>query len=264
MGNIINVMVSSAKSDFLSKFAMVSPQLRLLVIMLTNLFSMYFFFLLASYVGNPDVSPEYVIIGNVVQSVATSTLYSTSNVSRTEKHTGTLEPILSSPAKLFHVFLGKSAFGITTGFVSVIVSLSYAAFIFGVDFGSASLVAIAVISVLTCLSLAGMGLAIGGIGIYLRTASILASFFGYIGLLLCGVNFPISYLPDWLQIFSYGMPLTYAVEATRMAVDGATLSMMVDPLMIMTLLGGLYLIMAWFMFRFFENISRKNGKTDSF
>ncbi|HKM13980.1 MAG TPA: ABC transporter permease [Candidatus Methanomethylophilaceae archaeon] len=264
MGNIINVMVSSAKSDFLSKFAMVSPQLRLLVIMLTNLFSMYFFFLLASYVGNPDVSPEYVIIGNVVQSVATSTLYSTSNVSRTEKHTGTLEPILSSPAKLFHVFLGKSAFGITAGFVSVIVSLSYAAFIFGVDFGSASLVAIAVISVLTCLSLAGMGLAIGGIGIYLRTASILASFFGYIGLLLCGVNFPISYLPDWLQIFSYGMPLTYAVEATRMAVDGATLSMMVDPLMIMTLLGGLYLIMAWFMFRFFENISRKNGKTDSF
>ncbi|HKM13810.1 MAG TPA: ABC transporter permease [Candidatus Methanomethylophilaceae archaeon] len=263
MGNMINVMVSSAKSDFLSKFAMVSPQLRLLVIMLTNLFSMAFFFLLASYVGNPDAA-EYVIIGNVVQSVATSTLYSTSNVSRTEKHTGTLEPILSSPAKLFHVFLGKSAFGITTGFVSVIVSLSYAAFIFGVDFGSASLVSIAVISVLTCLSLAGMGLAIGGIGIYLRTASILASFFGYIGLLLCGVNFPISYLPEWLQIFSYGMPLTYAVEATRMAVDGATLSMMVDPLMIMTLLGGLYLIMAWFMFRFFENISRRNGKTDSF
>lgn len=264
MGNIINVMVSSAKSDFISKFAMVSPQLRLLVIMLTNLFSMAFFFLLAFYVKNPDVSTEYVIIGNVVQSVATSTLYSTSNVSRTEKHTGTLEPILSSPAKLFHVFLGKSAFGITTGFVSVIVSLSFAAFIFGVDFGSASLVSIAVISVLTCLSLAGMGLAIGGIGIYLRTASILASFFGYIGLLLCGVNFPISYLPEWLQIFSYGMPLTYAVEATRMAMGGATLSTIIDPLMIMTILGGFYLIMSWFMFRFFENISRRNGKTDSF
>ncbi len=200
----------------------------------------------------------------MVQSVATSTLYSTSNVSRTEKHTGTLEPILSSPAKLFHVFLGKSAFGITTGFVSVIVSLSFAAFIFGVDFGSASLVSIAVISVLTCLSLAGMGLAIGGIGIYLRTASILASFFGYIGLLLCGVNFPISYLPEWLQIFSYGMPLTYAVEATRMAMGGATLSTIIDPLMIMTILGGFYLIMSWFMFRFFENISRRNGKTDSF
>ncbi len=264
MGNIINIMVSSAKNDFLSKFAIVHPLTRLLVIMLTNLFSMYFFFLLAGYVGNPDVTPEYVIIGNVVQSVATSTLYSTSNISRTEKHTGTLEPILSSPAKLFHVFLGKSAFGITMGFVSVIVSLTYAVLLFGVDFGSANLGAIAVVTVLTCLSLAGMGLAIGGIGIYLRTASILASFFGYIGLLICGVNFPITYLPSWLQIFSYGMPLTYAVEATRMAVGGATLSMMANPLMIMVSLGALYLVISWFMFRFFENISRKNGKTDSF
>lgn len=264
MGNVINIMASSAKNDFLSKFAIVSPLIRLLVIMLTNLFSMYFFFLLASYVGNIDVTPEYVIIGNVVQSVATSTLYSTSNISSTEKHTGTLEPILYSPAKLFHIFLGKSTFGITTGFVSVVISLIYAVFIFGVDFGSANLGAIAVISVLTCLSLAGMGLAIGSIGIYLRTASILASFFGYIGLLICGVNFPISYLPDWLQIFSYGMPLTYAVEAIRMAIDGATISMMVNPLMIMAVLGTLYLVISWFMFRFFEKISRRNGKTDSF
>lgn len=264
MGNVINIMASSAKNDFLSKFAIVSPLIRLLVIMLTNLFSMYFFFLLASYVGNIDVTPEYVIIGNVVQSVATSTLYSTSNISSTEKHTGTLEPILYSPAKLFHIFLGKSSFGITTGFVSVVISLIYAVFIFGVDFGSANLGAIAVISVLTCLSLAGMGLAIGSIGIYLRTASILASFFGYIGLLICGVNFPISYLPDWLQIFSYGMPLTYAVEAIRMAIGGATISMMANPLMIMAVLGTLYLVISWFMFRFFEKISRRNGKTDSF
>lgn len=264
MSNMTNIIVSSAKTDFLSKFAIVHPLIRLLVIMLTNLFSMYFFFLLASYVGNPDVSPEYVIIGNVVQSVATSTLYSTSNISNTEKHTGTLEPIMSSPAKIFHVFLGKSVFGITTGFVSVIVSLSYAAFIFGVDFGSANLIAIAIISVLTCLSLAGMGLAIGSIGIYLRTSSILASLFGYIGLLICGVNFPISYLPGWLQIFSYGMPLTYAVKATRMAVEGATIFMILDLLMIMVVLGTLYLAISWFVFKFFERISRRQGKTDSF
>lgn len=264
MSSPVSIMVSSAKADFRSRFAVVSPLLRLTIIMLTNLFSMYFFFLLASYVGNPDVTPEYVIIGNMIQSIATSTLYSTSNISNMEKHTGTLEPILAAPSKLIYVFFGKSVFGIMAGIVSVTVSISFASFIFGVDFGSANLLAIAIIGLLTCLSLAGMGLAIGSFGLYLRTSSILASLFSYIGLLICGVNFPVSYLPGWLQIFSYAMPLTYAVDATRMAVGGAALSAIYLPLAIMITLGIVYLVISWFVFSLFEKISRKTGKTGSF
>lgn len=264
MRNAVNIMLSSAKSDFISKFALVHPLIRLAVIMLTNLFSMYFFFLLASYVGNPDVGPEFVIIGNAVQSMATSTLYSAANISGTEKHTGTLGPILSSPSRMFHIFFGKSAFSITGGVISVTVSMLYAVFIFGVDFGSANLVGVAIVSLLTCFSLMGMGLAVGSVGIYLRTAAILASLFGYIGLLICGVNFPVSYLPEWLQVFSYAMPLTYGVEATRMAVEGASISSMGGPLAIMVLLGSVYLMISWFLFGAFERISRKKGATDVF
>lgn len=264
MGNAVNIMVSSAKSDFISKFALVHPLIRLAVIMLTNLFSMYFFFLLASYIGNPDVSIEFVVIGNAVQSIATSTLYSAANISGTEKHTGTLGSILSSPSKMLYVFFGKSAFGIVGGIVSVTVSMSYAVFIFGVDFGSANIAGVAIVSLLTCFSLVGMGLAIGSVGIYLRTAAILASLFGYIGLLLCGVNFPIEYLPDWLQVFSYAMPLTYGVEAVRMAVGGASIFAMAEPLTIMVLLGAIYLVISWFLFSAFERISRRKGTTDAF
>ena len=150
------------------------------------------------------------------------------------------------------------------GVVSVTVSVSFAAFIFGVDFSSANFLAVAVICLLTCISLAGMGLAIGSFGLYLRTSAILANLFGYIGLLICGINFPISYLPGWLQIFSYVMPLTYAVEATRMAVGGAVMSAMAQPLIIMVSLGIVYLIISWFVFGLFEKISRKSGKTGSF
>lgn len=264
MSSPLTIMASAAKIDFRSKFAVVSPLLRLVVIMLTNLFSMYFFFLLAFYIGKGDVTPEYVIIGNMIQSIATSTLYSTSNISSMEKHTGTLEPMLTAPSRVFYVFFGKSAFGIVNGIVSVSVSISFAVFLFGVDFSSANLLAIALIGLLTCFSLAGMGLAIGSFGLYLRTSSILASLFSYIGLLICGVNFPVSYLPEWLQIFSHAMPLTYAVEATRMAVDGALLSAISQPLIIMVGLGILYLTISWFVFGLFEKISRKTGKTGSF
>ena len=264
MSSPVAIMTSAAKADFRSKFVEVKRLIRLIVIMLTNLFSMYFFFLLASYVGKGDVTPEYVIIGNMIQSIATSTLYSTSNISSMEKHTGTLDSMLTAPSRLFYVFFGKSAFGIVNGIVSVSVSMSFAVFIFGVDFGSANLVAIAVIGLLTCLSLAGMGLAIGSFGLYLRTSAIIASLFSYIGLLICGVNFPVSYLPGWLQIFSHAMPLTYAVEATRMAVGGAALSAISQPLTIMVALGAVYLVISWFVFGMFEKISRKTGKTSAF
>ncbi len=264
MSGPLTIMASAAKVDFRSKFAVVSPLMRLGVIMLTNLFSMYFFFLLASYVGKSDVTPDYVIIGNMIQSIATSTLYSTSNISNMEKHTGTLEPLLTAPSRMFYTFFGKSLFGIVNGIVSVTVSISFAVFIFGVDFSSANVSAIVVIGLLTCLSLAGMGLAVGSVGLYLRTSAIIASLFSYIGLLLCGVNFPVSYLPGWLQVFSGAMPLTYAVDATRMAVGGATLSAIAQPLMIMMMLGAIYLVFSWFVFGLFEKISRKTGKSGSF
>ncbi|MGI6471496.1 MAG: ABC transporter permease [Candidatus Methanomethylophilaceae archaeon] len=264
MSGPLTIVASAAKMDFRSKFAVVGPLMRLAVIMLTNLFSMYFFFLLASYIGKSDVTPDYVIIGNMIQSIATSTLYSTSNISNMEKHTGTLEPLLTAPSRMFYTFFGKSIFGILNGIVSVTVSISFAAFVFGVDFSSANLSVIAVIGLLTCLSLTGMGMAVGSVGLYLRTSSIIASLFSYIGLLVCGVNFPVSYLPGWLQIFSYAMPLTYAVDATRMAVGGATLSAVSQPLMIMIVLGLVYLIISWFIFNLFEKISRKTGKIGSF
>ncbi len=264
MGGTVRLVATSVRNDFISKLTLTGPWIRLAVIMCTNLFSMYFFFVLASYVGNPEVSPEYVIIGNMIQSIAISSLYSSAGVSGTEKHTGTLEPIMSSPAKLFYVFLGKSIFPILMGFVSVGISMCYAAFIFGVDFGSANLGLMALICVLTCFSLSGMGLALASFGIYLRSSAIIANVFGYIGLLLCGVNFPVSYLPGWLQAFSYAMPLTYSVDAARSAMEGVSLDSVLFPLGMAALLGIVYLGIAWIMFSYFERRSRIDGKTGIF
>jgi ABC-2 type transport system permease protein len=264
MGGTARLVATSMRNDFISKLTLTGPWIRLAVIMCTNLFSMYFFFVLASYIGNPDISPQYVIIGNMIQSIAVSALYSTANVSGTEKHTGTLESIMSSPAKLFYVFLGKSAFPIMTGFISVGVSIFYAAFLFGVDFDSVNPWLMILICIVTCFSLSGMGLALGSLGVYLRTSIILANVFGYIGLLLCGVNFPISYLPGYLRIFSYAMPLTYSVDAARSAMAGASFASVISPLGTAALLGIIYLGIAWVMFSYFEKRARRDGKTGIF
>lgn len=262
--NGTQILKASAKNSFVTRFTSMHPILWILQIMITSFFTMYFFVILAEYVGNPEVTVTYVVIGNAVQSVAATTLYSVAEVPGVEKHTGTLEGLVCSPASLFNIFLGMSAFSIFTGVVAMLMSLGYAAFIFGISFAACNFLSVAVILILTCLSLTGMGMMIGSVGIRLRTASIIANIVAYIGLLISGVNFPVSYLPEWVQAISYCMPLTYAVDATREAVNGAGIGMLSEQLGMMILLGAIFIIIAWFSFRFFEKRSRISGKIDSF
>lgn len=260
----IHIMKAAAKNSLITKFTVVPPAIWIIQILVTSFFTMFFFALLADYIGNPEVTVTYVVIGNAVQSIAATTLYSVAEIPGIEKHTGTLGSLVQSPSPLFTIFLGMSVINIITGMIAMSVSLCFAAFVFGVSFASCNFVSVIIIMILTCLSLAGMGMMIGSIGIHLRTSAIIANVVAYIGLLLCGVNFPMSYLPDWVQSVAHLLPLTYAVEATRDAVNGSSLADIGMPLLIMVVLGAIFLIFAWYSFGYFEEKARTKGTIDSF
>jgi len=263
-GNLIQVLGACAKNSFITRLTVIPPLYWAIQILFTSFFSMFFFVLLADFIGNPEVTVAFVVIGNAVQSVAATTLYSVAEIPGVEKHVGTIGTLTNTPSSLFTVFFGMSAFSIFMGMISMLVSLGYAAFIFDVSFANCNFLSIGIIMIITCLSLTGLGMLIGGVGIHLRTSSIIANVVAYLGLLISGVNFPISYLPEWVQTFSHLMPLTYAVEATRSAMDGASLTEILPSLGYMVLLGTVFIIVAWYAFRFFERRSRISGTMDSF
>ena len=260
----IRTLGAAAKNSFISRLTVIPPLYRAAQILFTSFFTMYFFVLLAEFIGNPEVTVTYVVIGNAVQSVAATTLYSVAEIPNVEKHTGTIESLTHSPSSLFVIFLGMSSFSIVTGMASMLVSLGYAAFVFGVSFAACNFLSVAVVMIFTCFSLTGVGMLIGGVGIHLRTSAIAANIVAYIGLLISGVNFPVSYLPGWVQVISDFFPLTYAVEATRDAVNGASISGILEPLGIMVALGSVFLVLSWYGLKFFEKKSRIAGKMDSF
>ena len=263
MGNI-DIVISSAVTYTRNKFQMVPLWLWLLQIVCTSFFSMFFFVILADYVSNPEVTVRYVVIGNVVQSMAATTLYSVSDLPGTEKHVGTLSPLMQTPANLFCVFLGMSILNIVAGLISSTLSLGYAQFVFGIDLTMANFLSVVVIVLLTVFSLTGFGMMIGSVGLRLRTSSIIANIVSYIGLLICGVNFPLSYLPEWVQAVASALPLTYGVEAMRGAVDGANILDIGGGLLTMTILGLVYFIISLVMFRMFEKLARNNGSYEMF
>jgi len=260
----LQVLSSSFRNSVVTKFTVTPVWLWLLNMMVVSFFTMFFFAALADYVSNPDVSVEYVVIGNAVQSVAVTTVYSVATVPGIQKHVGTLSSVASTPASLFTVFLGMGIINIIGGFAAAAVSMTYASLLFGVSFASGNILSVASVMVLACLSLTGVGMMIGSIGLYLRTSEIIASVVAYIGLLLCGVNFPVSYLPEWLQVLAYCNPMTYAVEATRGAVAGAALADLWEPLAAMMSLGVLFFVVSWFAFRLFERLAARRGTMESF
>jgi ABC-2 type transport system permease protein len=260
----LRVIRSAARTAVISSFTVLPPWLWLLQIFSVSLFSMAFFAFVAAFADNPEISVAYIALGNALQSLAFSTVYSVTNLSGIEKHMGTLQVVLASPTRIFKVFLGKSLFQIVTGIITVIVSLSYAVFIFGVDFSQVNLLSLSLIVIMTTLAMLGFGLMISSLGLYFRSNVIMGSLFMYMSLIFSGVNFPVSYLPEFLQPISYLLPMTYGVSGLREAAQGATVLQILPSLGAMALLGSFMAFIGFLLFKRLEKMSLERGTLDLF
>jgi len=155
-------------------------------------------------------------------------------------------------------------FQIANGIATVAIAFCYAAFVFNVDFSNANLPGLAVVILITTFAMTGFGLMLSSLGLFLRTSMIIANVFLFLGILVCGVNFPVSYLPEYVRPISYAIPMTYGTEAARMAVSGSSLVDMSGLLGLEALVGFAVMIVGYLMFRWFERIARSRGTLDRF
>jgi ABC-2 type transport system permease protein len=227
------------------------------------LFQIAFFVYLARFI-NPQVSVTYVAVGNALQVSAFASIFAVCNLTSEEKWQGTLIPIIATPASRFPLFIGRAMVQVLNSVATVAVGIFYAMYLFSVDMSQANLPALALVIVMTSLTMTGFGLMLASVGLYLRTAMIIANIFLFIGLLLCGVNFPVTDLPAWLQPFSYTIPMTYGTTAARAAVNGQT-TLQITPILLQQLLvGGASIVLGYLLFVGFEELSRRRGTLEEY
>jgi len=169
-----------------------------------------------------------------------------------------------TPANRLALFIGRAWFQVLLSALIASAGLVYAATIFGVSFAAADFGGIAVAVLLTSVAMIGFGLLISAVGLYLRTALIVANIFLFVTLLLSGVNFPVSELPAWLQPVSWAIPLTYGTQAVRMAISGSSLSALLPTLGWEALDGLLVMVAGYLLFTGFENLSRRTGRFEEY
>jgi ABC-2 type transport system permease protein len=233
-------------------------------IVITPIAQIGFFAFLSIYLKYPSPVTQFIVIGNALQSMSFSAVFAVANITSQDKWQGTLPSTMVTPANRVALFVGRAWFQVLLSALIAAAGLVYAGAIFGVSFAQADFVGIAVVVMLTSVAMISFGLLISAVGLYMRTALIVANVFLFVTLLLSGVNFPVSALPAWLQPVSWAIPLTYGTEAVRMAISGASLQALAPLIGWEALDGFLVLVAGFALFSGFESLSRKTGRFEEY
>ena len=192
-------------------------------IFVVPLTQMVFFAFVVQLGGGGASQIAFTAVGNAVATITYSSVFSVCQTTDSEKEQGTMEHLLVTPTNRLALYFGRGLIPILISLATVAVGLAYAAAFFRVSIPYASLPTLIVSVVLTAFAMVGFGLLLGGVALYLRTSIILGNIFLFIGLLLSGINFPLSSLPLPLQWAGDALPLTWGVAAIRAALSGESI-----------------------------------------
>jgi ABC-2 type transport system permease protein len=233
-------------------------------IFITPIAQMGFFAFLSVYLRYPLSETQFIVIGNALQAMSFSAVFAVANITSQDKWQGTLPSTMVTPANRVALFIGRAWFQVLLSALIAAAGLLYAATIFGVSFANADYLGIAAVVMLTAIAMTTFGLLISAVGLYMRTALIVANVFLFVTLLLSGVNFPVSVLPGWLQPVSWAIPLTYGTEAVREAIAGTSLLGLL-PLLGWEALDALLVMVAGYaVFAGFESLARRTGRFEEY
>lgn len=207
--------------------------------------------------------PLYIVIGNILLMPATNGVSGVSMTISGERDFRTLPYLIASPAPRAPLFLGRSLVHIIDGLFSTIGALLLGVIFFHVDLSHSNLALTAFCILLISFTSCGMGLLLGSLSLRTREAWTITSMVVIAFYILSGVNFPVSILPNYLQIVSYSMPLTRGIQAARLAMSGADW-LTIQPLIFGELLVGLiYIVAGYFLFTWLEKQSLVDGQIET-
>ncbi|HYE82274.1 MAG TPA: ABC transporter permease [Clostridia bacterium] len=167
----------------------------------------------AAYAGTTDYV-SYVIIGNCMHLLMVRTLLNVSRSLITELREGTLESLMLAPFQRVQYFLGNmlQQTVTTSGEVAVMLLVCLP---FGVRFsgfnGPAALIGL----ILSLISYFSISLILAALMLYTRDTYISQNTLFAVLFLICGVAFPVQYLPQPLQCLARGIPVTVSLEIIR-------------------------------------------------
>lgn len=193
---------------------------------MTTLLPLLTFYFIAKLVGANSAASltpyggkyfPFAVVGLAFMQYFTIALTNFAATIRRTQMAGCLEAMLSTQTSPRTVIILSSAYSYLMKLFHLVLVLVVSGLFLGVDFDSCNFLSVAVVLILSIVSLSGLGIFSAAFIVVMKKGDPIEWFIGSISSMLGGALFPVSLMPDWLQRIATLLPTTYALEALRQA-----------------------------------------------
>ena len=203
---------------------------------------------------------SFVIIGIAFAGYFGVGLSSFSSKLRQSQVSGTLEAMLTSPTRLSAIIVSSSLWEYLMTTIRVLVYLIVGALIMGATFGQGNFISAFVILLLTIITFSSLGIISASFVMVLKRGDPIAWLFNAVSTFLGGVYYPITILPEGLQWLARLIPVTYALDAMRLALlQGASLNELFPQILALCVFSVILLPSSLIAFRFAVRRAKVEG-----
>lgn len=237
-------------------------------------FNLLVFYFLSKLVGDsaaPYLEPyggnyfAFVLIGLAFSGYFGVGLNSFSANLREAQTTGTLEAMLMTPTRLSTVIMSSSIYDY--GFVTfqVFVYLALGGLLFGVQLDKGNTPAALVVLVLTIIAMTSLGIIAASFIMVLKRGDPVTLLISSLAVLLGGVYYPVQLMPQWLQLLSRLLPITYSLDAMRRALlTNASFQEIMPDIIALAIFGIVLVPLSLLIFRFAVHRAKVDGSLAHF
>jgi ABC-2 type transport system permease protein len=247
-------------TSYRALFTWLSPWILIPTFIVEPIFQVLFFVFVGRTAGVGD--DTFFLIGNSIQYAAIPCLFAMGNTIGGERQFQTLGLLLVSPARRLPLFLGRSLPVILNGFAVAVVAMGVGALILRVSLPASSLLPLVLVALVASFSCTGLGLVTAALAMRVRETAVLSNLFFGILLIFCGVNVPLTAVPQWMATVGEWLPMTHAIIAARGLAAGDSWSQVSSQVAAEIGIGVLYLALGMAMLRTFEVESRRHATLD--
>ena len=201
----------------------------------------------------------YIVVGTTVWMWQNIVLWDVGFSLRNEQMRGTLESNWLSPTWRFSYLLGHTGPQI----ISMLMFITITAIEFGLLFGirlNGSPWMILLMMLAAIPSIYGLGFAFASLVITVKEANAFVFLIRGLVMIFCGITFPVSLLPGWMQGIAKWLPQTYLIHGMRAAAfSNAGIRELAPDLIPLLLFGAFWMVVGYFTFLWMERRARRTG-----
>ena len=200
-----------------------------------------------------------IAIGTIIWMWQNVVLWNIGFSLRNEQLRGTLESNWLSPTWRFSYLLGHTGPQLITMTMFILITAIEFGLFFGVRLNGSPWLGLLVM--LTSIpAIYGLGFAFASIVITAKEAHTFVFLVRGLVMIFCGITFPVSLLPGWMQSIATWMPQTYMIHGMRAAAfANASLAELWPDLQALLLFGAFWLTLGYLLFHWMERRARRTG-----